>query len=162
MGNPFGLNKKDIPLISKIYKIISSFETITALDPPDTVLMTLKLWSEGGYFDNAVFDIFLEHLESNKIPKKIPMPIVSDSEKISEYRKGKYDSYISVWLEIQKNTSEITKKHIEMRLRTGDLERMNVLNKEINELKTSLIQKADLRNIFIVTRHGETVSDIEG
>lgn len=59
-GYPYGLSKKNIPLLTRIYAIIRSYEALSHFKNPTQVISTLKEWGAGGYFDNDILRIFLE------------------------------------------------------------------------------------------------------
>ena len=43
-GFPYGLSKKNIPLLTRIYSLIRSYEALSCLKTPIQVISTLKEW----------------------------------------------------------------------------------------------------------------------
>lgn len=81
---------------------------------------------------------------------------------VSEHRKKIYLPFIQKWYEIRDTIQEIEDTHSIGRHSLTDTRKQNVAFKKANELRTKLLRIADIRKYFIVTRHGETISDTPG
>lgn len=160
-GYPFSLSKDNIPLAGKIFSIIRQFEGWwdRAFDA------TQKNFIGGGWdyfiygnYDSDIYAVFSECLVDWVIPKR---PSVTFSRhKVTRYRKEIYIRYINQFNWLKWLKWEIRDKLFSARQISTKKESKNILFREVNELKTTLLKEADMRKIIIITRHGETESDL--
>lgn len=105
--------------------------------------------------------MFIEHLGDGTFPK-LPKKSSDGAPIISAYRFFRYTSFMKSCSELLGVIGDIKNACYNGRMAEGDTETQNILFKEANELRVKLLRAADIRKVIIVTRHGETISDIPG
>ncbi len=159
-GYPFGLSKSKIPIESRIYVIIRSYEALYSAysNHPQKIIETLKDWGNWGYFDRDALSIFLEILEDTYNPLAIlPKKTYPD---VSLNRSSRYKEYIHRWKNIIDQIQWIEKDYDSLRWASGQNDELkNIIAKSMNEWTLELRRMAEIKTVFIVTRHGEAVSD---
>jgi broad specificity phosphatase PhoE len=163
-GYPYGLGKKDIPLGGRIYSIIRVYEALCYIKKNNTprVLLTMKEWWQGGYFDTDILTMFFENLENKYIKNVWQSSLVQSSSAQSSYRKKHYEKCIDSWYYLMKLSSHIEEAYDEVRRAEGDIQKQNIMYSKISKLKQELLQKSLTRKVIIITRHGETATDVPG
>jgi hypothetical protein len=102
--------------------------------------------------------VFIDCLQDGSI-RKIPTKPRS-ATKVTKYRKKIYREYVAQFKKLYQIKSEIGEKLHRARYELATTDDKNTLLKEANELKTFLLKEADMRKVIIITRHGETESDV--
>lgn len=153
---PYGICKKDIPLIVRIYVIIRSYEALSG-NLKNQALSRMEDWRQWWYFDSEVFQVFLETISEQDEEKKETKSIAPITP--SAHRDGIYRKYLEQWTSTQSIISELCDCYIDTRLSVWDQSKLNILFLKISKLTLTLRQISRIRKIIRITRHGETMSD---
>ena len=160
IGYPFWLSKKSIPLEWRIYALIRSFEALSLMKNRSQVIETLKEWCTGWYYDTDIcikFITFLQTHDYECTTLKSPIP-----DSMTPHRTAQYEKYISHWTDILDRIDVIEDLYNHFRWASWDYSTQSVIIKKANESVLGLIKIANIRKLFILTRHGATESDIDG
>ena len=160
-GYPFWISKKDIPAECRIYNIIRAYDAICANYDHRNRLIMMEEWNIGWYFDIDIFNIFRKNLEQKETQNALVYPICEYIPLSSRWIEF-YQSRIWSLLEIKDIMNQIDIDCDELQILLWNQTKKNSLVKNINELSLKLRDRANIRTIFILTRHGRTESDNPG
>lgn len=79
---------------------------------------------------------------------------------MSARRTVEWKRYQTFWYGLIDEMRKIEDAYLEVRQSGNDIGRQNALYLQINTLQVSLRRYAERRKILLITRHGETESDI--
>ncbi len=160
-GYPYGLSKKNIPLLTRVYSVICSYEALSQFKSPTQVIYTLKEWGIGGYFDHNILRIFLEELEMFGSSGIDPSGPLTERPLVSPHRKNRYESWIQHYNKLLSLVCQIEDSYEEVRECYDDKATQSRIFLKINKLRLSLLKTADTRKMYMITLHGPTPSDSE-
>ncbi len=159
-GYPFWLSKERIPLEGRIYKIIRAYESLRYKVSHNDALSKLDEWWKGWYFDPQMLKIFFESFRAQSVPKvkkrkrqkRIPM---------TPYRNFTLSNYLSLSQIFIDTGKSIGNDYGEVRNPEPGISRSDIYSK-IYTKQDNLRRATNNMVLIIITRHGETESDIPG
>lgn len=107
--------------------------------------------------DPDIFDIFL----SKVITKSLPIiPLKPENIPVTPYRSVHYTLYLNKFFGLLELITELKDAYSEYYAAKGDTDTQKKTFLSISELQRKIRKLADITKLLVVTRHGETPSDM--
>lgn len=152
-GYPFGLSKQNIPLAGRIYTIIRAYEALCAMQLPKQAIHTMNEWVQGGYFDQALYQVFVSSLDVDYgLPGFQTLPNTPFIHP-TQHRIELYTEVIHTWHHMLDLIDKIKSLYHDSREAMPDSQIQNSVLMQANKLQLELLRVANLRKIILVTRH---------